>query len=60
MNATLVSLLSLSLFALAPGSAASDPEALGRRLGIRVHRIGRVGAGPGIVGLPRPSAGHHF
>ncbi|MFO0689221.1 MAG: thiamine-phosphate kinase [Myxococcota bacterium] len=48
------------LFALAPGRAAADPVRLGRRLGVRVSRIGRVVAGQGIAGLPTPSAGHHF
>lgn len=48
------------LFALSPGRAAADPRALARRLGVRVSRIGRVVAGRGIVGLPAPTAGHHF
>lgn len=48
------------LFALEPGSLADDPEALSRRLGVRVTRIGRVVAGRGIRGLPVQPARHHF
>lgn len=48
------------LFALAPGALANDPEALSRRLGVRVTRIGRVVPGRGIRGLPVQPARHHF
>jgi len=48
------------LFGLAPGRLADDPEALARRLGVRVTRIGRVVAGRGIRGLPGEIVRHHF
>jgi thiamine-monophosphate kinase len=48
------------LFALAPGRLASDPQALSRRLGVAVTRIGRIVPGRGIRGLPVEAARHHF
>lgn len=48
------------LFALAPGRRADDPTALGRRLGVRVTRIGRVVRGRGIRGIPAGAVRHHF
>lgn len=48
------------LFALAPGALADDSQALSRRLGVRVTRIGRVIGGRGIRGLPVRPGRHHF
>jgi thiamine-monophosphate kinase len=48
------------LFGLAPGRLAADPQALSRRLGVRVTRIGRIVAGRGVRGLPVDPARHHF
>lgn len=48
------------LFAVAASSALADPRILRERLGVRVSQIGRVVGRPGIRGLPKISAGHHF
>ena len=50
------------LFALRPPARGRlfGEAALGRRLGVPVRRIGAVRADPGLVGLGRAGAGHHF
>lgn len=48
------------LFAFRSDWKASSARRLSRRLGVAVHRIGRVVATPGIHGLPSEARGHHF
>jgi len=48
------------LFAFRSERNRSAAEMLTRRLGVSVHRVGRVTSEPGIRGLPPVREGHHF